>query len=93
MMPLLIAFATLLCGLTFAKTASAEHRLITQGNGKLAIVAADGHIEWEMPWGGIHDIHALPDGNFMVQQGAQNCRDRSETASHCLELRLRNQQW
>ncbi len=23
-----------------------------------------------MPWGGIHDIHALPHGNFMVQQGA-----------------------
>lgn len=49
--------------------ALAEHRLITQGNGKLAIVARDGQIEWEMPWGGIHDIHVLPGGNIMVQQG------------------------
>lgn len=52
-----------------------SHRLITQGNGKLAIVAADGTIEWEMPWGGIHDIHVQPGpaGNpskVMVQQGS-----------------------
>ncbi len=47
-----------------------EHRLVTQGNGKLAIVAADGKIEWEMNWGGIHDIHVLPSGNIMVQQGS-----------------------
>ena len=37
---------------------------------KLAIVAADGRIEWEMPWGGIHDVHVLPNGHIMVQQGA-----------------------
>ena len=42
---------------------------MTQGNGKLAIVARDGQIEWEMPWGGIHDIHVLPNGNLMVPQG------------------------
>jgi len=27
-------------------------------------------IEWELAWGGIHDIHALPSGNIMVQEGA-----------------------
>lgn len=39
-----------------------------QGNGKLAIVAQDGAVEWEMKWGGIHDIHVLPNGHVMVQQ-------------------------
>ena len=46
------------------------HRLATQGNDRLAIVAADGSIEREMPWGGIHDIHRLPNGHLMVQRGA-----------------------
>ena len=49
---------------------AAQHRLITQGNNRLAIVDAEGNIEWEMPWGGIHDIHMLPDGHIMVQRGA-----------------------
>ena len=47
----------------------AGHRLITQGNGKLAIVDAEGKSEWEMNWGGIHDIHVLKNGNILVQQG------------------------
>ena len=55
--------------LAFASCAAQGHRVLTQGNGRLAIVEADGAIEWEMPWGGIHDIHALPSGNVMVQQG------------------------
>ncbi|MCH7728540.1 MAG: PQQ-binding-like beta-propeller repeat protein, partial [Planctomycetes bacterium] len=48
--------------------ASAGHRLIIQGNNKLAIVDADGKIEWEMKWGGIHDIHMLSNGHIMVQE-------------------------
>lgn len=51
-------------------TAEAQHRLITQGDNKLAIVDRDGKIEWQMPWGGIHDVHVLPSNNIMVQQGA-----------------------
>ena len=50
--------------------ATAQHRLITQGKNTLAIVDAKGIVEWEMPWGGIHDIHMLPDGHIMVQRGA-----------------------
>ncbi len=46
----------------------AQHRLVTQGNGKLAIVGRDGKVEWQMPWGGIHDVHVLPNGNIMAQQ-------------------------
>jgi outer membrane protein assembly factor BamB len=41
-----------------------------QGNGKLAIVDRQGEIEWEMPWGGIHDLHVVSNGHIMVQQGA-----------------------
>ncbi|MFT5121927.1 MAG: outer membrane protein assembly factor BamB [Candidatus Omnitrophota bacterium] len=50
-------------------SAQAQHRLVTQGKGKLAIVDAKGNIEWEMKWGGIHDIHVLENGHIMVQQG------------------------
>lgn len=58
---LLLLAATPVCG---------QHRVVTQGNGKLAIIEADGSVSWEMPWGGIHDIHVLENGNVMVQQGS-----------------------
>ena len=38
---------------------------------RLAIVAADGSLEWEMKIGGIHDAHLLPNGNFLLQLGFQ----------------------
>ncbi|HVU89581.1 MAG TPA: PQQ-binding-like beta-propeller repeat protein [Pirellulales bacterium] len=50
--------------------ALAQHRLLVQGSDKLAIVNRDGQIEWQMPWGGIHDMHVLADGHIVVQQGA-----------------------
>lgn len=50
--------------------ASAAQRLIVGGKGRLAIVKADGGIEWEMPWGGIHDIHVLKNGHILALQGA-----------------------
>lgn len=66
-----IALPILLClMLLAAHPATAQHRLVTQGNGKLAVFEADGTVSWEMPWGGIHDIHVLENGNLMVQQGA-----------------------
>ena len=46
------------------------HRVLTQGNGKLCILDRQGKLEWQMPWGGIHDLHVLPSGNIMLQQGA-----------------------
>jgi len=49
-------------------TARAAHRVIMQGNDRLAIVATDGTVAWEMKWGGIHDIHVLPDGHILVQE-------------------------
>lgn len=54
----------------FVPSAEAAHRVILQGNGKLAILNADGAAEWEMGWGGIHDIHVAKNGHIFVQQGA-----------------------
>jgi len=36
---------------------------------RLAIVAADGSLEWEVPVGAIHDGSVLPNGNVLFQQG------------------------
>lgn len=58
----------ILLGFYASNPANADHRLVTQGNGKLAIVEKDGSVSWEMNWGGIHDIHVLENGNIMVQR-------------------------
>ena len=63
-------FSTLSSLLLMNTSTAAGHRLAIQGNDKLAIVDAEGKVEWELKWGGIHDIHVLPNGNIMVQQGA-----------------------
>ena len=49
--------------------AAVAHRVLLQGEGKLAILDAHGAIEWEMPWGGIHDVHRLANGHLLVQEG------------------------
>jgi outer membrane protein assembly factor BamB len=36
---------------------------------RLAIVAQDGSLEWEMKIGAIHDASVLPNGNILFQQG------------------------
>ncbi|MCA8975741.1 MAG: PQQ-binding-like beta-propeller repeat protein [Planctomycetes bacterium] len=46
------------------------HPVLTQGNGALSLLTAAGDVAWQMPWGGIHDIHLLPSDNVMVQRGA-----------------------
>src|SRR4051794_40304846 len=38
---------------------------------RLAIVAADGSLEWELKVGGIHDASVLANGNILLQQGWQ----------------------
>jgi hypothetical protein len=45
------------------------HPVILQGNGKLVQLARDGAVEWELPWGGIHDLHRTDDGRLLLQQG------------------------
>ena len=49
--------------------AEAGHGVLLQGNGRLAVLDASGEVVWEMPWGGIHDCHVLPNGNFLVLEG------------------------
>jgi outer membrane protein assembly factor BamB len=60
--------AVLCSVISCGNAATAQHRLITQGNNRLAIVEKDGSISWEMPWGGIHDLHVLPNGHILLQQ-------------------------
>lgn len=62
---ILIAIACFL----IANHAAAQHSLVTQGNGKLAILNKLGDVEWEMKWGGIHDIHMLESGNILTRKG------------------------
>jgi len=35
----------------------------------LAAIAADGHVEWKIPCRQIHDLHLLPDGHLLYQDG------------------------
>jgi outer membrane protein assembly factor BamB len=63
-------FAALLLLFPLAGAALAKHRLLVQGNDRLAIIDAAGKTEWEMKWGAIHDVHVLPGGHILVQQGA-----------------------
>lgn len=52
-------------------TASAQHRVLVQGNGRLAMVESDGAISWEMPWGETHDLHILDNGHIMALRRAR----------------------
>jgi hypothetical protein len=48
------------------------HRRILAGDDstqRLAIVAPDGHLEWEIKVGAIHDAQVLPNRNILLQQG------------------------
>lgn len=69
---ILSRFALFLLCLSLCACASPSHSVMTQGNGKLVIIDSKGAIEWQMPWGGIHDLHVLPSSNVMVQRGASS---------------------
>lgn len=56
--------------LSSATAFAQPHRVLVQGNDRLAIVDEQGAVEWEMRWPGIHDVHVLESGNIMVQQGS-----------------------
>jgi outer membrane protein assembly factor BamB len=60
-------------------SASAQQRVMLQGNGRLVTLDAAGKVEWEMPWHGIHDIHVLPNGHIMVQQGGAKVAELDPT--------------
>lgn len=66
--PLMIL--TLAVGLGVVGSVAAQQKLLLQGKGRLALVATSGIVEWEMPWGGIHDLHVLPNRHLLVQRGS-----------------------
>ena len=76
---LLLCVGALLTGLP--GRGDAGHRIILQGNQKLVILDAQGKIEWQTRWGGIHDIHVLPNGHIMVQQGSHKVVELDPTTS------------
>jgi outer membrane protein assembly factor BamB len=61
-----VALTTACASLSSEPTA---HTVLTQGNGKLAVVRPDGTGQ-ELDWGGIHDLHVLENGHVLVQRGA-----------------------
>src|SRR6185503_19349813 len=62
-------FALPLC----AEQTGVGRRLLAADDSKqrLAIVAPDSSLEWELKVGGIHDASVLPNGNILLQQGWQ----------------------
>ena len=69
-LPLFAAF-WLACTNLFAEQTGTPRRLLAADDStrRLAIVAADGSLEWEMKVGAIHDAWVLPNGNVLFQQG------------------------
>lgn len=67
---LLATFATLL--ISGEQTGPARRVLAgDDSTQRLAIVAPDGSLEWEIKVSGIHDAWVLPNGNILLQQGWQ----------------------
>jgi outer membrane protein assembly factor BamB len=56
-----------LAAVLLAAPAAEARDVLLQGKGKLALWR-DGAIAWEMPWGGIHDLHRGDDGKIYVQK-------------------------
>ncbi|WDE95334.1 DUF1549 domain-containing protein [Lentisphaera profundi] len=47
------------------------HRILTAGNGKIAILDKYGKIEWQYKIGPHHDLHYLANGNILTQRNMQ----------------------
>ena len=81
----LLPLLALVCALfAFAWPAQAQsehtpHRVLLQGNDKLAILAADGSIEWQMKWGSVHDLHRLSNGHILAPLGANKVAEIDPT--------------
>ncbi len=67
----IVAALAIVAGTMNMPAAQAAHGVALQGNGKLVMLDEKGEITWSIPWDGVHDIHVLPNGNVMVQQGEQ----------------------
>ncbi|MEZ6124806.1 MAG: PQQ-binding-like beta-propeller repeat protein [Planctomycetaceae bacterium] len=74
----LLVFPAVCVYLTTVNAADAGRRYIAADSSKhrIAIVAADGSIEWEHRIGPLHDLHVLPNGHVLFQ----------DTWTHVLEV-------
>ena len=68
--PLPQCIAVFALAVSMQTVALAEHRVLIQGKGRLAVVEPDGSVSWEMPWGPTHDMHVMDNGHFLVLEGA-----------------------
>jgi outer membrane protein assembly factor BamB len=67
-----VALAVSALALPVAHAEPGGHQILIQGKGKLAVLEPDGSVSWEMPWGGIHDVHVVPgSGNYIMQRGGR----------------------
>jgi hypothetical protein len=66
-----LALAALLAVSVRAEHTGPSHRVLAADDStrRLAIIAPDGSVEWEMKVGAIHDAWVLPNGNILYQQG------------------------
>lgn len=65
--------AIVLVGTVYGEQTGKARRLLAADDSthRLAIVAPDGSLEWEVKVGAIHDAAVLPSGNILFQQGWQ----------------------
>ena len=81
--PILLLCPALLCLPLCAEQTGTPRRLLVADDSvkRLAIVARDGSLEWELKIGAIHDAQLLPNGNILTQLGWQRvvevARDQS----------------
>lgn len=54
------------CIAAVSLSATAQHSVLTVGDKALYRFAADGAVEWEMPWRSIHDLHVLENGHILT---------------------------
>ncbi len=66
-----VAITTAVSSIAFSDQTGTPRRVFVADSDKrrLAIVAEDGKLEWEVKVGAIHDAHLLPNGNILYQQG------------------------
>ena len=68
---LMLSLAAGLSGTTVAEQTGTPRRVIAADDSRrtLASIAPDGKVEWKRANGAIHDLHLLPDGHLLIQDG------------------------
>jgi len=70
-MRLLLSLFVLIAAAAAFAAEQPAYRVLAQDKGKVAIVAPDGKVEWEVECKyNSHDIHLLPNGNLLLHTAA-----------------------